>query len=62
LSPDSQRLVWLASYSMGDEGDGLRRQFENNTETSWALGIERQNVKKFSAIYRRWCEHVQNAI
>lgn len=62
LSPDSQRLVWLASYSMGDEGAGLRRQFQNNTETSWALGIERQNVRRFSAIYRGWCDYVQNAV
>jgi hypothetical protein len=63
LSPETQRLVWLASYSMGDEGAGLRRQFQNNTEVSWALGIERQNVKRFSSIYRSWCDRVQqNAI
>lgn len=62
LSSDSQRLVWLASYSMGDEGDGLRRQFMNNTETSWALGVERQNVRRFSAVYRDWCARVQNAV
>lgn len=62
LSAESQRLVWLASYSMGDEGAGLRRQFQNNTDVSWSLGIERQNVRRFSAIYRSWCEHVQNAV
>jgi hypothetical protein len=62
LSPESQRMVWLASYSMGDEGEGLRRQFKNNTDASWSLGIERQNVKRFSAIYRGGCDHVQNAV
>jgi hypothetical protein len=61
LSPESQRLVWLGSYSVGDEGAGLRRQFQNNTDISWALGIERQNVRKFSNIFRGWCERVQNA-
>lgn len=62
LSSESQRLVWLASYSMGDEGGGLRRQFQNNTEAAWTLGVERQNVRRFSAVYRNWCDHVQNAI
>ncbi len=62
LTADSQRLVWLASYSMGDEGAGLRRQFQGNTENSWALGVERQNVRRFSAVYRDWCSRVQNAV
>ena len=62
LSPESQRLVWLGSYSMGDEGEGLRRQFLNNTDTSWLLGVERQNARRFSAVYRAWCARVQNAI
>lgn len=62
LNSESQRLVWLGSYAMGDEGSGLRRQFQNNTEASWTLGIERQNVRRFSAIYRSWCDHVQNAV
>jgi hypothetical protein len=62
LSPETQRLVWLASYSMGDEGAGLRRQFQINTEVSWTLGIERQNVRRFSTIYRSWCDRVQNAV
>lgn len=62
LSPESQRMVWLASYSMGDEGDGLRRAFQGNTDNSWALGIERQNVIRFSTLYRTWCEDGQGAV
>ncbi|MDG2537783.1 hypothetical protein P5Y53_08935 [Dyella jiangningensis] len=56
LSAECQRLVWLASFSFGDQGDGLRRQLGANLDQSWRLGIERQQGQSFGAIYRGWCD------
>ena len=56
LAPECQRLVWLASYRLGDQGDGVRRQLGPNLEQSWRLGIERQQVLSYCAIYRGWCD------
>lgn len=56
LTPECQRLVWLASFSFGDHGDGLRRQLGANVDQSWRLGIERQQVQSYGAIYRGWCD------
>lgn len=56
LSPECQRLVWLASGSFGDQGYGFRRQVQATLSNSWRLGIERQNAPDYANIYRTWCD------
>jgi len=56
LSPECQRLVWLMSYSFGDEGSGFRRQLNLNIDNSWSLGIEKQGVVSYSTLYRTCCD------
>ncbi|MDD5056369.1 MAG: RNA-directed DNA polymerase [Sideroxydans sp.] len=56
LSAECQRMIWLAAYSFGDQGEGFMRQRAPNLEGAWRLGIERQNVASFTSIYRKWCD------
>lgn len=62
LSVECQRLLWLASYSMGDQGEGFRRQVRQNIRQGWRLGVERQNVASFGSIYEGWCDDPQTGI
>ncbi|MFP3747599.1 reverse transcriptase, partial [Achromobacter sp. SIMBA_011] len=55
MSPECQRLVWLAADSFGDQGDGFRRQVELNFKHALKLGIERQDKATFASIYEGWC-------
>ena len=77
LTPDCQRLLWLATYKFGDEGDAMRRQFRHAIPQSWALGVEvpldeerdKEKLKKhprgaeprFSAVYEVWSKEEKNA-
>lgn len=56
LSAECQRMIWLAAYSFGDQGEGFMRQRVLNLEGAWRLGIERQGVASFTSIYRKWCD------
>ncbi|KAG1258077.1 hypothetical protein G6F65_015696 [Rhizopus arrhizus] len=40
LTPECQRIFWLASYDFGDEGEKARLQARHAIAQSWALGIE----------------------
>lgn len=62
LSVECQRLLWLASYSMGDQGAGFRRQVQQNIRYGWRLGIERQNVASYASIYEGWCNDPQTGL
>jgi len=62
LRPESQRTLWIGSSNFGDEGDALRRQYQGNTETSWALGIERNNARTFARIFRDWCSGLPGGV
>lgn len=62
LSVECQRLLWLASYAMGDQGDGFRRQVRHNIRQGWRLGIERQNIASYASIYEGWCDDPQTGV
>lgn len=62
LSMECQRLVWLASYAMGDQGDAFRRQIRPSIRRGWQLGIERQNVDSYGSIYEKWCNDPQDSV
>ena len=62
LSVECQRLLWLASYAMGDQGDGFRRQVRHNIRQGWRLGIERQSVSSYASIYEGWCDDPQTGV
>lgn len=56
LNPECQRMVWLASSSFGDEGDGFRRQIAASLEHSWRLGIERNQARdSYWWHFSQWC-------
>jgi hypothetical protein len=56
LSVECQRLLWLASFEMGDQGDGFRRQVGGNIRQAWRLGIERQGAPSYFSTYEQWCD------
>jgi len=62
LSVECQRMLWLTSYAMGDQGDGFRRQVQQNVHQGWQLGIERRNVASYATIYQGWCNDPQTSI
>lgn len=78
MSPESQRLYWLASYKFGDEGDKARQQAKRAASQSWALGVElpfdeekdkaklstlpRGSEPRFAAVFIRWAKGVNGAV
>lgn len=62
LGSESQRMLWLASYAVGEQGDGFRRQVLQNVRNGWKLGIERQNVASYASIYEGWCDEQRNGV
>lgn len=77
LTPDCQRLLWLASYKFGDQGEGMRRQVWGAAEQAWALGVEvqidenkggkkqqrhpRANEPKYAYVFKEWVQEAANA-
>jgi len=68
---DSQRLLWLASYGLGDQGNGMRNQLKGAVKQSWTLGVEvlpgqedglRESEPKFAEIFLKWAAEPRNAI
>ena len=49
-----QKMLWISSFSFGDEGEHLRISAKAKIESSWKLGIETTNSKSFSALYKKW--------
>src|SRR6185437_15781385 len=62
LSVECQRLLWLWSYAMGDQGDSFRRQVQQNVLQGWRLGVERQNIASYASIYEGWCNDPQTGV
>ncbi len=60
LSPEVQRMFWLASYQFGDDGLHFRNQESDSIKSLWKLGFEKQNDSSFESLYRDWVE--KNAI
>jgi hypothetical protein len=68
---DSQRLLWLSSYGLGDQGDGMRKQLKNAVKQSWVLGVEvtssaeagpRSGEPLYSEIFLQWAAEAKDAI
>lgn len=78
MSPECQRLYWLASYQFGDEGDRAQLQAKRAVNQYWALGVElpfdeekdktklsklpRGAEPRFAAVFMRWAKGVSGAI
>ncbi|CUI04513.1 hypothetical protein BN2497_3803 [Janthinobacterium sp. CG23_2] len=77
LPADSQRLLWLASYTLGDQGEGMRRQLKAAAKQSWAIGVEprfeeqtngssqvlpRALESKFAELFMQWAPEAKSAI
>ncbi|HCD6202276.1 TPA: reverse transcriptase, partial [Klebsiella pneumoniae] len=60
LSPEVQRILWLASYKFGDDGKHFRDQVKKAISNSWLLGIEQKGKASFSEIFINWCQGVNN--
>lgn len=56
MNVESQRLLWLSSFSFGDQGDGARRQVDLHFKRALGLGIERQGKNSFGSYYLSWCD------
>ena len=54
LSPEVQRMFWLASFQFGDDGSHFRNQVENSISHLWKLGFEKQNDASFESLYTAW--------
>ena len=54
LSPEVQRMFWLASFKFGDDGFHFRSQVENSISNLWKLGFEKQNCASFESLYIAW--------
>lgn len=78
MSPECQRLYWLASFEFADEGDKARLQAKRAASQSWALGVElpfdeerdasklsklpRGSEPRFAAVFMRWAKGMNSAI
>ncbi|WP_148717460.1 RNA-directed DNA polymerase [Chitinolyticbacter meiyuanensis] len=78
MSPESQRLYWLATYAFADEGDKARLQAKRLATQSWALGVElpfdpitdksklsqlvRGAEPRFATLFMKWAKEFSNAI
>lgn len=54
LTPDEQRMLWLAAGSFGDDGDHAKRQLRRSLEGSWRLGFETEDHETFANCYQDW--------
>jgi hypothetical protein len=56
LSPDEQRMLWLAAGNFGDDGEHARRQLRATLEGAWRLGFEADNINTFAVCYQSWVQ------
>lgn len=54
LSPEVQRMLWLAAKDFGDEGHHFRKQVSGNVDSSWSLGIEKPQRPAFAKVFKDW--------
>lgn len=78
MSPECQRLYWLAAFNFGDEGEKARLQAKRAAKQSWALGVElpldeekdkaklsklpRGAEPRFASLYMSWASGVNSAV
>lgn len=54
MSPEEQRILWLAAGELGDDGAKFRGQVAASLQVLWRLGIENGTRRTFESIYRHW--------
>lgn len=78
MTPECQRLYWLASFSFADEGDKARLQAKRAASQSWALGVElpfdeekdkmklsklpRGAEPRFANVFMKWAKEMSDAV
>lgn len=55
ISPEEQRMLWLAAGEFGDDGKNFKGQEKRSALKYWALGIEKDGRPSFASIYEKWC-------
>jgi len=77
MTPECQRLFWLAAFRFGDQGNTARLQSRHAAHQAWALGMEvqldeqrdkqrlerhpRGKEPRFAMIYMNWAEAAHDA-
>ncbi len=54
LSPDEQRMLWLAAGNFGDDGVHARNQLRKTLGQAWSLGFEVNVGDTFASCYVDW--------
>jgi len=74
MSPECQRLYWVASLEFGNEGKKARQQAKHALRQSWALGFEvslaearlanppRVAELRFASVFMNWAEKMSHAV
>ncbi len=57
LSPDEQRMFWIAAGDFGDEGEKTRNQLRRSLGQAWRLGFEPNNGPTFAGCFAEWSEN-----
>ena len=58
LSPEEQRMLWLAARQFGEEGAYAKKQLHRTLGLTWKLGIESGSATTFAAVYQSWADEV----
>lgn len=78
MSPECQRLYWLAAFDFGDEGEKAQLQAKRAAKQSWALGVElpldeekdkaklsklpRGAEPRFASLFMNWADGAKGAV
>jgi len=54
LTPQVQRMLWIASYSFTDDGRHFRAQVKPSISNTWALGLPNDSGDKIIKEYLEW--------
>jgi hypothetical protein len=57
LSPDEQRMLWLAAGKFGDDGEYARNQLRRSLSQVWRLGFETNGGITFGSCYEDWAKN-----
>jgi hypothetical protein len=57
LSPDEQRMLWLAAGKFGDDGAHARNQLRRSLSQVWRLGFETNGGITFGSCYEDWASN-----
>jgi hypothetical protein len=54
MSPEVQRMLWLAASRFGDDGQRAQQQLRRNALQYWALGMEQGSGGSFADLFIEW--------